>query len=160
LVLPLVLHDLPGDFMKNLPKCMGKGDLNAIEHITFFDQFDDIFDIEHEDVYSRLLVKNFEGQVLIWFRGLPVGSLWSYDDLENAFLRQWGENKDHLYYLTEFRALRKRNSKSFLEFTQRFNKLYHKIPAEVKSSQPATKVTFAGAFEPDFSLLLRERRST
>jgi hypothetical protein len=36
--------------------------------------------------------------------------------------------------------------------------LYNKIPAEVKPSQPATKVTFVGAFEPYFSLLLRERR--
>jgi hypothetical protein len=54
--------------------------------------------------------------------------------------------------------LRKKNSETVLEFTQRFNKLYNKIPAEVKPSQPAAKVTFVGAFEPDFSLLLRERR--
>jgi hypothetical protein len=104
-------------------------------------------------------VQNFEGQVRLWFRGLQVGSIASYDVLENAFLRQWGEKKDHLYYLTEFGALRKKNSESVLEFTQRFNKLYHKIPTEVKPSQPAAKVTFAGAFEPDFALLLRERRS-
>ena len=45
-----------------------------------------------------------------------------------------------------------------MEFIQIFNKLYNKIPAEVKPSQPAAKVTFAGAFEPDFTLLLRERR--
>ena len=45
-----------------------------------------------------------------------------------------------------------------MEFIQRFNKLYNKIPAEVKPSQPAAKVTFAGDFKPDFSLLLRERR--
>jgi hypothetical protein len=38
--------------------------------------------------------------------------------------------------------------------------LYNKIPVEVKPSQPAAKVTFAGAFDLDFSLLLRERRST
>jgi hypothetical protein len=38
--------------------------------------------------------------------------------------------------------------------------LYNKIPVEVKPSQPATKVTFIGAFDPDFALLLRERRST
>jgi hypothetical protein len=88
-----------------------------------------------------------------------VGYLRSYDELEIAFIRQWGETKDHLYYLTEFGALRKKNSKSVLEFTQRFNKLYNKIPMEVKPSQPAAKVTFTGAFDPDFSLLLRERRS-
>jgi hypothetical protein len=159
LVLPPVLHDLPENYMKNLPNSQEKGDLTATEHINFFDQFADILGIEHEDVYSRLLVQTFEGQVRTWFRGLPVGSIASYDALENSFLRQWGEKKDHLYYLTEFGALRKKNYESVLEFTQRFNKLYHKIPAEVKPSQPAAKVTFAGAFEPDFALLLRERRS-
>jgi hypothetical protein len=46
-----------------------------------------------------------------------------------------------------------------LEFTQRFNKLYNKIPAEVKPSQPSAKETYAGAFDLDFALLLRERRS-
>jgi hypothetical protein len=60
----------------------------------------------------------------------------------------------------EFGALRKNNYDLVLEFTQRFNKLYHKISAEVKPSQPATKVTFVGDFEPDFALLLRERRSS
>jgi hypothetical protein len=88
-----------------------------------------------------------------------VGSLRSYDEFEIYFIRQWGERKDHLYYLTEFRTLRKKNFESFLDFTQRFNKLYNKIPIEVKPSQPAAKVTFVGAFDTDFSLLLRERRS-
>jgi hypothetical protein len=73
--------------MKNLPKFMGEGDLTAIEHIAFFYQFVDIFGIEHEDVYSRLFVQTFEGQVRTWFQGIPIGSIQSYDDLENAFLR-------------------------------------------------------------------------
>jgi hypothetical protein len=68
--------------------------------------------------------------------------------------------KDHIYYLTEFGELRKKKSESVLEFTQRFNKLYHKIPIEFKPSQPLAKVTFVGDFEPDFTLLLRERRPT
>jgi hypothetical protein len=45
-----------------------------------------------------------------------------------------------------------------MEFILRFNKLYNKIPAVVKPSEPSAKVTFARAFEPDFALLLRERR--
>jgi hypothetical protein len=106
----------------------------------------------------RLLVQTFEGQVQAWFRSLPAGSILSYDALEDAFLRQWGERKDHLYYLTEFGSLKINKSKTIMEFIQRFNKLYNKIPVEVKPSQPAAKVTFAGAFKLDFSLLLRERR--
>jgi hypothetical protein len=62
--------------------------------------------------------------------------------------------------LTKFGALRKNNSESVPEFPHRFNKLYNKIPIEVKPSQPAAKVTFAGDFELEFSLLLGERRST
>jgi hypothetical protein len=158
LVLPVPLHDLPENYIKNLPKFIGEGDLIATKHINLFDQFADILGLEHEDVYSRFFVQTFEGQVRTWFRSLPAGSILSYDALEDAFLRQWGERKDHLYYLTEFGSLKKKNSETVIEFIQRFNKLYNKILAEVKPSQPATKVTFAGAFEPDFALLLRERR--
>jgi ribonuclease HI len=158
LVLPANLHDLPDNYIKNLPKFTGEGDLTAAEHINFFDQFADICGIEHEDVYSRLLVQTFEGQVRIWFRSLPAASIRTYNALENAFLTQWGERKDYLYYLTEFGSLRKKNSETVMEFILRFNKIYNKIPVAVKPSEPSAKVTFAGAFEPDFALLLRERR--
>jgi hypothetical protein len=88
-----------------------------------------------------------------------VGSIASYDALETTFLRKWGERRDHLYYLKKFGALRKKNSESILEFIQRFNKLYDKIPTKFKPSQLVAKVTFARDFEPDFALLLRERIS-
>jgi len=132
--------------MNTLPKFMGEGDLRATKNITFFIQFVDILDIEHEDIYMRLLVQTFEGKVRTWFRGLPVNSIPSYDDLETSFLRQWGEKKDHLYYLTEFISLRKKTPETILEFIQIFNKLYRKILAEVKPSELAAKVTFAGGF--------------
>jgi len=61
LVLPIPLHDLPENYMKILPKFTGEGDLTGQEHINFFDQFANILGIEHEDVYSRLLVQTFEG---------------------------------------------------------------------------------------------------
>jgi hypothetical protein len=158
LVLPVPLHDLPENYMKNLPKFTGEGDPTMAEHINFFDQFADILGLEHKDVYSRLFVQNFEGKVRTWFRGLPTGSILSYDALEDSFLRQWGERKDHLYYLTELGSLKKTNSETVMEFIQRFNKLYNKIPVKVKPSQPVAKVTVVGDFEPDFTLLLRERR--
>jgi hypothetical protein len=53
--------------MKSLMKFTGEGDLTDQEHINFFDQFVGILGIEHEDVYSRLLVQTFEGQVRTWF---------------------------------------------------------------------------------------------
>jgi hypothetical protein len=49
--------------MKNLTKFIGEGDLTTTEHINLFDHFVDILGLEHEDVYSRLLVQTFKGQV-------------------------------------------------------------------------------------------------
>jgi hypothetical protein len=160
LVLPTILHDLPENYLKSPPKFMGEGDLTTTNHKVIFDQFVDILGIEHEDIYMRLLVKTFKGQVRTWFGKLPVDSIPSYNDLETSFLRKWGEKKDHLYYLTKFRALRKKTFESVLDFIPRFNKIYHKISVEVKPSQLAAKVTFAGDCDSNFALLLRERRST
>jgi hypothetical protein len=56
LVLPVPLHDLPKNYMKNLPKFTGEGDLTAAKNINFFDQFTDVLGLEHEDVYSRLFI--------------------------------------------------------------------------------------------------------
>jgi hypothetical protein len=51
LVLPVPLHNLPENYMKNLSKFTGEGDLMATEHINVFDQLSDILGLEHEDVY-------------------------------------------------------------------------------------------------------------
>ena len=61
LVLPVPLHDLPKNYMKNLPKFTGEGDLTTSGHINFFNQFTDILGLKNEDVYSMLLVQTFEG---------------------------------------------------------------------------------------------------
>jgi uncharacterized small protein (DUF1192 family) len=38
--------------------------------------------------------------------------------------------------------------------------MYNNIPAEIKPSEAFAQISYAGAFDPDFCLLLRERRST
>jgi hypothetical protein len=143
--LPGNLHDFPDNYLKMLPKFNGESEITAVEHLAFFDEFSDNFGLEHEDVYMRLFIQTFEGEVRTWFKGLPPNSLDSWDALEIAFLRQWGEKKDHLYYLTEFGSLKKKVNESVSDFIKRFNKIYNKIPADVKPSQTTTKVTFAGS---------------
>ena len=62
------------------------------------------------------------------------------------------------YYITEFGALRRKKDETIADFSKRFNKMYGKIPAEIKPSETFVKLTYANAFDHDFSLLLRERR--
>jgi hypothetical protein len=95
-----------------------------------------------------------------WFRGLPHATINTWKILESTFMRQWGEKRDHLYYITEFGSLKKKSTEYLVEFNKIFNKLYNKILVDIKPSQAVTKVTYVGAFEADFSMMLRERRST
>jgi hypothetical protein len=67
--------------------------------------------------------------------------------------------KEIIYYLNEFVSLKKRYNEFVVDFNRRFNKIYNKIPRDIKPSQPETKVTYVGAFDDDFSMVLRERRS-
>ena len=74
-------------------------------------------------------------------------------------MKQWGYTKDFLYYITEFGALKRKRNESIVDFSKIFNKMYSKFPAKIKPSETSTKFTYANAFESEFSLLLRERRS-
>jgi uncharacterized small protein (DUF1192 family) len=108
----------------------------------------------------RVFVQSLDGEVRKWFRGLAPGSIAGIEALDNVFLRQWGDRKHYIYYMTKFGSLKKMEGESVSDFSKRFNKMYNKIPAEVKPSEASAQISYAGAFDPDLCLLLRERRAT
>jgi hypothetical protein len=65
-----------------------------------------------------------------------------------------------MYYITEFGSLKRKEGEYVSNFSKRFNKMYNKIPVEIKPTEASAKITYASAFDPDFCLLLRERRAT
>jgi hypothetical protein len=65
-----------------------------------------------------------------------------------------------MYYMTEFGSLKRKEGESVSDFSKRCNKMYNKIPTEIKPSEASAKITYASSFDPDFCLLLRERRAT
>jgi len=108
----------------------------------------------------RIFVHSLEGKDRKWFRALIPRSIVGIEALDSAFLRQWGDKKDFMYYMTKFGSLKRKEGESVSNFSKRFNKMYNKIPTEIKPSKASAKITYASAFDPDFYLLLRERRAT
>lgn len=53
--------------------------------------------IEHEYVWTRMFAQSLEGEVKKWFRDLPPNSIRNIDDLDQVFLKQWGDKK--YYYI-------------------------------------------------------------
>ena len=89
---------------------------------------------------------------------VPANSITIIEELQELFMRQWGDTKDHTYYITEFESLRRNKDETITDFLKRFNKMYDRIPTEIKPSETSAKLTYANAFDHEFSLRLRERR--
>ena len=135
LVLPVALHDFPqGDYLKYLSKFTGEGEVTTKEHLSSFYSYDDNQNIEHEGVWTRLFVQSLDGEARKWFRELPTSSIAGIDALDVAFLRHWRDRRDCFYYIIEFGELKGKNGESLSDFTKRFNKMYQKIPNEIKPS--------------------------
>ena len=58
-----------------------------------------------------------------------------------------------------FSNLKRENGESVSNFTKRFNKMFSKIPTKINPTDTSTKITYANAFDSEFCLILRERRS-
>ena len=110
LALPQPLNALPqGDYLKYLPKYTGEGDgTSTEEHLVVFYSYVDNQNIKHEDDWTRLFVQSLDGEACKWFRSFPVGSITGIEALDEIFLKQWGDRKDYLYYITEFGALKRK----------------------------------------------------
>ena len=93
-----------------------------------------------------------------WFNTLPNASINTWDDMENYFMKKWGDKRDYGYILTEFNAMKKKHNEDVSEF-MRFNKLYNRLPTEIKPPQVATKVVFLGAYQLHFEFTPREINS-
>jgi hypothetical protein len=161
LVLPNPLCAMPtGDYQKYMPKFTGAGEYTAEEHIEAFYSYAENINISEEDVWTRVFVQSLDGQARKWFKELPANSITGIEQLDAAFLKYWGERRDLLYYMSEFGNLKRKDDESVSDFIKIFNKMFGKIPAEIKPSDASEKITFSAAFDAEFCLILRERRST
>jgi hypothetical protein len=161
LILPQPVNPLPArDYMKYMPKFTGEEDITVEEHLVAFYSYTDNLNIENEDVWMRIFVQSLDGEVRKWFRRLAPGSIVGIEALDSAFLRQWGDKKDFMYYMTEFGSLKKMGGEFVSDFSKRFNKMYNKILVEIKPTEASAKISYASAFNPDLCLILRERRAT
>jgi hypothetical protein len=160
LVLPQPMNSLPpGDYLKYMPKFTREEDITTEEHLAAFYSYADNQNIENEDVWMRVFVQRLFGEVRKWFRGLAPVSITGIEALDESFLRHWGDKRDFMYYITEFGSLKRKEGESVSEFSKILNKMYKKISNEIKHMETMEKITYASAFDSEFFLLLRERRS-
>lgn len=160
LLLSQPFYPLPqGDYLKYFPKYTREGEgVFVEEHLVAFYSYADNQNIKHEDVWSKFFVQSLDREARKCFRNFPPNSITRINDLEQVFIKKWGDWKYYLYYLTDFGALKKKNNESLEDFTKRFIKVCQKIPVEVKPLKTTTTITFANALDSKFALWLRAEK--
>jgi len=159
LALPIVLHDLPSKYAARIPTWGGDEDITAEEDVDRFNDFVDREEVDDEDVKLRLFAQTFIGEVRKWFKALTAGSIHSWAEFEDSFLRKWGNRTNPIQALTEYNNLRRDRDETIQNFSKRFNKIYNSIPVHLKPPRALAQLRYAEAFDSDFSLLLKERDS-
>jgi hypothetical protein len=86
-------------------------------------------------------VQSLDGQARKLFTELPTNSVAGIEQLDKVFLKHLGERRDLLYYISEFGNLRRENGELVSYFTKIFNKMFDKIPTEIKPTNASTKIT-------------------
>ena len=94
-------------------------------------------------MWTRVFVHSLDGQARKWFKELPANSITGIEQLDEVFLKHWGERRDLLYYISEFGNLKRGYGESVSDFIKRFNKMFGKI----KPSDASAKFTFSAPFD-------------
>ena len=122
--LPYHLNPYPPNFFEYLPWFSGEDNVSAEKHLECFHNFNDNFEIVHEDVVLRLFSKYLVGDVALWCKNIEAISIDSWADLYNTFSRSWGENKSLDQYLTDFHTFRRGEEKYLVAFNKRLMPWY------------------------------------
>ena len=107
----------------------------------------------------RLFAQTLYGEEKIWFKDLPARSILTFESFQTLFLDKWEDKKSPLQVLSQYNNLKKDNFESVHEFSSRFMRVYNSIPENMKYLVGVSQLHYVDAFESDFSLLLRDRKT-
>jgi hypothetical protein len=158
---PPILHDLPVNYINNLPRFDGEnGKITAEKHIQNLEDFLDLYEVEDDDVCIRMFALSLGGKVKDWFKNLPAASIRNFNQFMQVFLDRWVVMRNVFLILEEYDHLKRKPRETIQQFSARFNEVYHSIPVEVRPPPGLAKLHFPEAFDPDMDFQLRERNTT
>ena len=121
-------NDLPKNPEKLMPKFDPNDDILPKTHLGKFMLAMNIMNVQHEDVACRFFYLTLQGKASSWFFNLPSRSITSWQQFENAFIMQFGDDKTSGTLLLELARLKINENEKVKDFNQRFITLLNKIP--------------------------------
>jgi hypothetical protein len=160
LELPPILHDLPVNYINNLPRFDGENEkITAEKHVQNLEDFLDLYEVEDDDVYIRMFSLSLGGKVKDWFKNLPAASIRNFHQFMQVFMDRWVIRVNVFLILEEYEHLKRKPGETIHNFSARFNKVYHVIPADIRPPPGSSHLHYPDAFDPEMTFQLRERNT-
>ena len=76
-----------------------------------------------------------------------------------VFLDRWEIRRNVFLILEEYEHLKRKPRETIPQFSARFNKVYHAIPADIRPPPGSAHLHYPNAFDPEMTFQLRERNT-
>ena len=134
--------------------------ITAEKHIQRFEVFLDLYEVEDDNVYIRMFSLSLQGKVKNWLKNLPDASISSFHQFVQVFLDRWVIMRNVFLILEEYDHLKRQPGETIQQFSARFNKVYHAMPADISPPPGSSHLHYPDAFDPEMTFQLRERNTT
>ena len=102
---------------------------------------------------------SLQGKVKNWFKSLPATSISNFYQFVKKFLDRWVIMKNVFLILEEYDHLKRYSGETVPQFSARFNKVYHAMPADIRPPPGSTHLHYLDVFDPEITFQLRERNT-
>ena len=77
----------------------------------------------------RVFAQSLAGEARKWFTSLHNATIVDFPAFEVLFKNKWEDKKNPCHFLSQYHSMRRKESESIQEFSDRFMKVYNAIPA-------------------------------
>jgi hypothetical protein len=158
LALPPILHDFPANYRKNCPGLMERMPISLLKKTSR--------GLKISLTFMRLkMTMSISGcfpclckaKLKIGLKTLPAASINNFHQFMQVFLDRWVIMRNVFLILEEYDHLKRQPGETVQQFSARFNKVYHAMPADIRPPPGSAHLHYPDAFDPEMTFQLREQ---
>lgn len=154
--LNLTQHDeIPFASLRGLLYFYAEDHTTPTEHIKDVSNLCVVHHVTEENVALRLLVALFKEKALQWFKGLPVNSIETWDELGSRLCKFFEDKSDHLSLVEQLSAIKRAPHEDMSDFNHRFQRTWDRIPQMVRPTANHAFLYYLRALNSDIYMMIQ-----
>ena len=97
----------------------------------------------------RMFASSLQGKIRNWFKDLLTASIINFHQFTQVFLDRWVVMGNEVLIIKEYNHLKRQSGEIVQDFSARFNKVYHAMPANIKPPLGCALLHYPDYFDPE-----------